>query len=288
MAKKKLSPTQAMFMEDEDAQETNTTAPESASEKTSIESDASPSEGLSASPYVELPSNGKLGYPATVEYRDLLVKDEETLATATAETYAKTLNGVIKDVIGKPDWYGKMSVHDRDFLLLWIWANNYDSVKTVEYDCGACGSHETKQIDLTEIESKDISDDVVNPFELKLKNGNKVYVQLTTVDNELEVEDYQRRMGEKNKHTNEFLLLASTIDVGLSIPFENKIKWISENMTAREMGIARSYHKHFAFGVNPTVEVECSSCGEVTNVELPFRAEDILYPTVSTDFTEFL
>jgi hypothetical protein len=95
-------------------------------------------------------------------------------------------------------------------------------------------------------------------------------------------------MGDKIQHTNEFLLLASSIDVGLNIPFENKVKWISENMTAREMGIARSYHNYFAFGIKPEVEVKCGSCSEVTSVELPFSAVDVIYPSVSTDFEEFL
>ena len=232
-----------------------------------------------------LPSQGVFGYPAEVEYRDIMVKDEEILAGATVESYAKTLNAVIKSLMNDCPFYDDLVIHDRDYMLLWIWANNYTSTKNVEVECSHCGNRDTHRVDLTKLENIDIKQNIKIPFEVPLQSGGKIFVRMNTVADELFAEEYVK------KHKNvkfEHVMMVRSIDVGSPIPFDAKMKWVSEKLRSKEMGIVRQFHRHFAFGTPTLIDHKCTACGGVTRGELPFQTEDILYPTVQSDFEKLL
>jgi len=232
-----------------------------------------------------LPSLGKLGYPKEVTYRDILVKDEEVLSMATEETYAKVLNRVLKSILNDPPFYEKMSIHDRDYAMIWLWANNYDPIKKMKVTCSHCENVDTHNFDLRTVEVEDIKEDFVDSLEIPLKNGGRVAVRLPTVEDELSAEEYTR----KNKnHSYQYVLLAHTIKIPKVMKFSEKLEWIGDNMTAQEIGYVKNYHKYFKFGVNSLAEYKCTACGEVTQDFIPFQAEDILMPTTTGDFRKFL
>jgi hypothetical protein len=232
-----------------------------------------------------LPSLGKLGYPKEVTYRDILVKDEEVLSMATEETYAKVLNRVLKSILNDPPFYEKMSIHDRDYAMIWLWANNYDPIKKMKVTCSHCENVDTHNFDLRTVEVEDIKDDFVDSLEIPLKTGGRVTVRLPTVEDELSAEEYTR----KNKnHSYQYVLLAHTIKIPKVMKFSEKLEWIGENMTAQEIGYVKNYHKYFKFGVNSLAEYKCTACGEVTQDFIPFQAEDILLPSTIGDFRKFL
>jgi len=232
-----------------------------------------------------LPSEGVLGYPEEVEYRDILVKDEEILASATVESYAKTLNAVLKSVLNDCEFYEQMSIHDRDFMLIWVWATNYTATKQVEITCGSCGTKHTHVVDMTALPQKPIKKDIKVPFEIPLRNGNKIFVRLNTVADELFAEEYVRK---NKKFKFEHVMMVRSIDVGVDIPFESKMRWVSENLSGKEMGLVRQFHRHFAFGLDSYIEHVCPACNEVTRGAIPFQTEDILFPTVQSDFEKLL
>ncbi len=234
---------------------------------------------------IELPSNGKLGYPDTVSYREILVKDEETLSTATPETYTTVLNKVLKSILNNAPFYEQMSIHDRDFLLVWLWANNYDPVKEITVKCPECSTKTTHKVDLREIEVHDISDDFIKEFEIPLKSGETCWVRMSTVEDELFAERYVKK--HKDLSIDYVLAIASIITKKV-MPFEQKLQWVRDNMQSRELGIVKNYHSHFKFGIRAQKDYECPACGEVTQDLIPFQAEDILMPTVQTDFARLL
>lgn len=234
---------------------------------------------------IELPSNGMLDYPDTVSYREILVRDEETLSSATPDTYTIVLNKVLKSILNDCPFYEQMSIHDRDFLLIWLWANNYDPVKELTIKCPECATKTTHKVDLREIEVHDISDEFIKEFEVKLSNGQRCWVRMSTVEDELFVEKYHK----KNKDLSiDFLLTICSIITEKVMPFEQKLQWVRDNMTSRELGVVKRYHSHFKFGINALKDYECPACDEVTQDIIPFQAEDILMPTVQTDFDRCL
>lgn len=243
--------------------------------------------GSSDANILKLPSKGKLWYADSVEYREIMVGDEETLALSSNDTYARTLNSVIKSVLNGCEFYEDMTVYDRDFALVWLWANNYSPIKEVNVTCRACKHKDNHKVDLTSVPVKDIKDNTPKFLTLPLKKGSlkEVNIRLNTVQDELNVENY---MVSKPKSNFNMLMLVSSIDTGFDMSLDKKLEWVRDNVTGAELGIVRNFHKHFKYGITDTIEHTCSKCKEVTIGPLPFQAEDILYPTVSTDFEELL
>lgn len=279
-AKKTSKPTQKMFIEKDEPEELGVEALENEKKKQS-------KVGSSSYNILDLPSKGKLGYPASVDYRDILVKDEEILSLATVDTYSRTLNRVLKGILNDCDFYEDMSIHDRDFALVWVWANNYTAKKEVSFECSHCGHKEPKVVDLTKLEIIDIKDNLPIPFTMPLSRASleQIDIHLLTVGDEIMVEEY---MMKNPKANDELLRLVTSIHLPFNMGLEQKLKWVRENMTSKELGHVRNFHRYFKFGVKDRVDHVCSACGEVTQGALPFQAQDVLFPTVQSDFEELL
>jgi hypothetical protein len=276
---KKKSLTSQMFVEDDELTVDVQKEESVTEEPTTAPADAN---------LVELPSKGLLGYPATIEYREMMVSDEEILAGATEQTYSRTLNGVLKSVLNNCPFYEKLTLIDRDWALIWVWANNYTDMKRVSVDCSHCGTKNEHVVYLSKLQSTPIKESIAtrNPIQIPIeKTGGFVEVRLNTVADEMFVEDYMI----KNKDAKwDFLMLCRSISLGRDIPFDVKLKWIRENISAKEFGLIRKYHTHFSYGINPTIEHKCDACGGVTHGLVPFQATDVLYPVVSDDFAHEL
>lgn len=227
----------------------------------------------------ELPSKGKLGYPAHVEYRDILVRDEKELASATEKTFSKTLNTVLKSLLKDQSFYDDLTIYDRDYLLLWIWANNYSTEKNVEAMCPLCAHKNHYVIDLTQLEVKELSEDFKNPYPYTLSSGEQITLRLLTVADE----DIARKYCSVNKNEEEYqVLLALSIDFGVVLPLLDKLKKIENEMTGKDMAFIRGFHAFFKYGVVDKIDRECKGCGEVSSYPVPFQADFIL-PTLGSD-----
>lgn len=235
---------------------------------------------------VTLPSKGMLGYPAEVKYRDILVRDEKILATTTLANFTKTLNELLKSLLGNPTWFDQLTVHDRDFLLVYIWANNYSPEKNVKVKCSNehCQLENNVVIDLTKLDVNEISDRY-KEMRFKTKFGKEIGVRLATVKDQITTEDFLRR--HKDEYDFDTVFYSLTIDTGNVLPLDAKIRWVEENVTGKDMARVRMYHEYFKYGLDDMLEMTCRECGEVTHYQLPFRPE-WLRPTPRENFEELL
>lgn len=273
-------PTQMIFEDDVKVGNTVEVSPV----KQKVTSD---NETASPSTVLDLPSKGKFGYDSFVEYRDILARDEEVLASITPDTYVRVLNGVIKDVVKNPSWFEDMCIYDRDYLLIWLWANNYTPLKTVDVTCRHCKTVGKEHVNLTEIEVTDPDEKFTGAIQFDLKKtGKPIKVRLNTVGDEIAVETFIAA-NESFKSKFEYLMMVRSIDVGMNVPLDKKILWVGENVTAREMAIIKQFHKKFSYGVKTTLDHVCSECEGVTKFALPFSATEILYPNADLGELEF-
>lgn len=244
-----------------------------------------PEEDLGTKYYMTtLPSNGLLGYPAEIEYRDILVRDEKILSAATGATFQKVINKVLKSLLKDGDVMDELTIHDRDYLMLWVWANNYTTTKEFEVTCPVCTHEQHLVVDVTKVDITELSDEYENPFEYELKGGKNVHLRLLTVKDEQIATDFSN----KNKaHSLESVLLALSIDVGHVMMLPQKLKWIEDNINGHDMGMIRGFLEYFKYGIDDEVETVCDSCGEVTKHTIPFSLEFFM-PTLRNDFAKML
>lgn len=278
-------PTQEMFVDDVeivDDKEEKKLEPEAPVEA------GSDGETGEAANLIELPSKGYHGYPEHVSYRDITVGDEEVLSTATESTFSRVLNGVVKSVLHDCDFYDTLTIYDREFLLVWLWANNYNPIKQIEVRCRHCEHVNERKIDLTKIDTTVAKEEVRKPFGIPLKKfpNKKIYVKIPTVKDEIAAEKYC----EENPSTDmSRIRIISALDLGIPLPLAKKVDWVREHVSGKEFSYAKKYLEYFHYGISPNLDIECSSCKGVTKVAIPFSAKDIFYPdTVQDDFEELL
>lgn len=270
-------PTQNMFVDEESVKQ---------AKEQPAKQEPQPEVGSSDHNILKLPSKGQLGYPAEVEYREIMLADSETLSLATADTYAKTLNAVLKGILNDCSFFEDLTIFDRDYALVWIWSNNYDSVKHVDVKCSHCGNKDTHKVDLLKLEIEEIKDKFKTPFPMKIKKLDEpIQLRLVTVRDEMLVEEYMKKNPDSNIET---IMVISAIETGIEVPLQAKVEWAKNKITSAEMQKIKAFHKFFKFGVPTTLEHTCTECGEVTRGLIPFQTEDVLFPTVSGDFEDFL
>ena len=234
---------------------------------------------------VELPSKGKLGYPAEVEYRDILVRDEKVLASTTATNYVSVLHKVLKSLLKDQTYFDNMCIHDRDYLLVWVWANCYSAEKSVEVMCPVCEKESTKIIDLTALKVDDIAEDIQVPFEYETENGFKLFIKPFTIAMQDAANTYV-----KDHPDCDF----DTAAIALSFSIENRtaspalhIKFVENNIRGKDFAMVRAFHEHYKFGIDDEVTLECPHCKEVSQVRVPFQIE-WLRPSDGRDFEKLL
>jgi len=279
----KTKPTQAMFVDDVESNEEDLVVEQQ-------EKQTPPKANV-----IELPSNGAFGYPREVEYREMMVKDEEILSMATGENYSKVLNGVLKSVLNDCPFYENITTHDRDFLLIWIWANNYESKKHLTVTCentndmgDVCGHVNNVTVDLTKLDISNPREKFTGAIEVTLKKtGKPIKIRLNTVRDELDTEAFLSSEAGKNQKYDHLMNVAS-LDLGIDTSLENKLKWVRDNVSAKEMALVRKFHKSLAYGVKTMLSHTCEKCGGETHYVLPFQVSDVLYPDLSIDIEEYL
>ena len=240
--------------------------------------------------HTDLPSSGLLGYPQVVEYRDMVMGDEKTLSMASNENYFLTLNKTLKSILGNPDWYEDMALGDRDYLLVWIWANNYGAAKELAYTCSECGHENTVTVDLTRLDVSEI-DPAINdyvPFAIDLRCGTTIHLNMRRVADELELEQYMKGNDDTGEIIEAFFMTSMEIEDMEGATLKEKVKWGEKNIRVREMAMVRMFYEHIKFGVEEQFTHKCESCGEESPHTIPFRIEDILEPAVSDDFGKLL
>lgn len=238
---------------------------------------------------IKLPSGGVHGYPAVVSHRDMLFRDEEILSSATSDTFALVLNKVLKGVLNGCEFYEKLSICDRDYLLVRIWATNYTPTKTVEHTCPHCKTKGNHVIDYTKVESVDIHPTFTGLWTFNLKKtGAPVTVRLNTVADEITAENYIQN----NKTVSlSSVMLALSVDFGIDgLPTEQRIKLVNDNVTTMEMGKIKKFHTLLNYGLPKQLTLICKEkeCGKPSDADFPFRWTDIIAPTVSADIEDFL
>ena len=244
---------------------------------------------------LDLPSNGKLNYPATVEFRDMVYGDEKSLSGTDESNYTKTINHVMKSVMNDVEWYDDMTITDRDYFFLMMFASNYSSNVDLDLSCKSCGHEFKTSVDLTELDVMELSDNYVEPFKIPLKSGYTAYVRLPRVKDELKVQGLMNRLnkeGEQFDNNDAIMGLTTELEMEdgnkLTLPIDQKIKWMFNNLSIKDVNNIRKFYNYFNYGVEQTTYITCPSCGEENLYTVPFRLDHIIEKALSDDFEGML
>jgi hypothetical protein len=238
---------------------------------------------------VPLPSQGKI-YPAdstshnreTIDIKAMTAKEEDILTSRALIKKGTVISELIKScLVDKSINVDNLISGDRNALMTAVRITGYGADYEVEVTCPDCGESTEQTFNLSELPIKRLKIDPVTPgenafeFELPVSKKKVVFKFLTGKDEQNMTIEQDRRKKKKlggdidNVVTNRLAYCIISID---GIEDKNKIKTFIRNMPARDSRMLRKFMDENEPGIDMKSWMECNSCFETSEVNLPIGA----------------
>ncbi len=205
--------------------------------------------------------------PEDVMVRAYQGKDEIFLAEINPinleQKYLQVLKNVLRGV--NPE---NLTLGDRYYIMVWEYAKSYSNDLVVKLKCTHCLKDVEAIINLGELNVVSLPDNFKQPCERILPvSGKKVMLRLFTVKDEIEANKYE-------EHNDDGLLYRCA---RMMVSNDDILQRIDElkGMAAKDVAAIRAFQHEFDHGPDMNTTFKCPSCGEVDNIKVPFRFEDI-------------
>jgi len=262
-----------------------------------VEQAAPTSHGLSyvtPTEFVELPSRGQFYPPEhplhnqeTIELRFMTAKDEDILTSPSLLKNGLAIDRLVSNLIVDSDIRtDDLLIGDKNALLLAARVSGYGAEYAVQISCPSCGARNEHTFDLANFENNegihpdddseaDVSVTDRGTFTAKLpRSGYTAEFRLLTSADETYLEKTTAKLKKLNlpdaTSTNLLKLLIVTIN---GVDDAGEVNNFVDNMPAQDARFLRSCVQVVTPNVDMTQACECSSCGTVSDTEVPFTSE---------------
>jgi len=235
---------------------------------------------------VPVPSEGKV-YPQesplfnkkVLEIKAMTAQEEDILTSRALIQQGTVISHLIQScLIDKTLDVRNMLLGDRNALMVSVRITGYGPSYKAESSCPACGVASKQEYNLTDLEIKRLEIDPVSPganlFSFTLPVTKKVihFKFLTGSDEEERSVSVERKrklmpgMKVDSQITSRLEQLIVSVE---GIEDRNKINHFIKNMPAMDSRQLRSYIENHEPGIDMSVWMKCSGCGETSQVSLP-------------------
>ena len=244
--------------------------------------------------FVELPSRGQfysadhpLHNQETVELRFMTAKDEDILTSQALLKNGLAIDRLVSNLIVdkniNPD---DLLIGDKNALLLAARVSGYGADYKVQVSCPSCGTAQAHTFDLTEFENNEgiqpdensesgVAATDNGTFTAVLpRTGYTAEFRLFTAQDE---KNAMQTTAKKAKHkladsASTDLLKVLLVSVN-GVTDKTEVSNFIDNMPAQDARHIRACVQVVTPNVDMKQSCECSSCGAVADVEVPFTAE---------------
>jgi len=203
-----------------------------------------------------------------IKIRAFKGRDEKLIAEISADNFEKKFLTILNNVlIGiEPS---KLTVGDRQFLMLWQTINSYDKNISVTSECEHCFQKADYNIDISTLEVNYLQEDFKEPYEVTLPES-KALLKLRL----LRLEDLAN-IDDLSKLGKSVWLYRFALSIVNSKTVWENMEYL-ENLSTKDVMIIRAFHEKFNHGVKMETSCSCPKCGGVGLVPVPFRLEMLL------------
>ncbi len=236
---------------------------------------------------VPLPSAG-LVYPEgsplhlreTVDIRAMTAREEDILTSRALIKKGTVITNLLQScMVDKNIDVQKMLSGDRNAVMISLRITGYGSEYTAEVECPECGDKEKHSFDLTSLPIKPLelkpAEEGQNVFEFLLPFSKKVvkFKFLTGADEEeiMVVQERRKKTGAQADSLVTTKLQYSIVAVDGKTD-KNIVASFIRNMPARDSMALRQFIDKNEPGVEMKQFIDCSSCGESSEVRMPLGA----------------
>lgn len=236
---------------------------------------------------VPLPSNGViyeqetgLYGKETLDIKSMTAKEEDILTSRALIKKGTVITELIKScLIDKTVDVDAMISGDRNAVMTALRITGYGSEYTVQVDCPECGSSNKPTFSLAELPIKRLGISPItegaNLFEFTLPvTKKKVHFKFLTGRDEQEmstISERQKKQGLKTDNLVTSRLNFSVVSVD-GVTDKSKISMFIGNMPARDSLALRKYIDSNEPGIEMKSWMQCESCDEHSEVNLPLGA----------------
>ena len=242
--------------------------------------------------FVELPSRGQF-YPPNhplhgkdvIEMRYMTAKDEDILTSPALLKKGIAIDRLLQSLVVDSNINpNNLLIGDKNAILLAARISGYGEEYPVTLQCSSCGAPIEHEFNLSELtlnhgiqpgEGNSVSLTDRGTFVTELpKTKFSAEFRLLTGDDEVYLQQSLQKLKKHNlpEASATTLLKRLVVSVnGVEVPSE--INNFIDNMPAQDARFLRACLQTVTPNVNLSQEVECSSCGAVTEMEVPFTSE---------------
>jgi len=243
---------------------------------------------------VVLPSKGFLNPEipgGIVEQRCLMVSDQKYLAGSKAIKGGR-MNKLLQETCVSPDTFdvSRLTLPDLVFLMFKLRILSYGPKMTYTTICPVCGNETEVTLDLSSLEVKELEDDYEKHLEIVLpRAGDTVYTRILNTKDLEDIKDYIKALKKKVKDDDALvgieyeqrltrmirkIVLKEKNEDGDKI-LEHPVditKYVAQLPDIDATAIIATVD-NLEYGVIPTVETVCESCGNDIKVPIRFSGD---------------
>ena len=236
---------------------------------------------------IPLPSNGViydketgLFGKETLEIRSMTAKEEDILTSRALIKKGTVITELIKScMVDKSIDVDSMISGDRNAVMTSLRVTGYGSDYTVQVECPECGASNKPTFMLTDLPIKRLKISPIvegsNVFEFELPvTKKKVHFKFLTGRDESEmsiIAERQKKQGYKAENLVTSRLKFSVVSID-GVSDRSKIDMFVKNMPARDSLALRKYIDSNEPGIEMKAWMQCDSCDEHSEVNLPLGA----------------
>ena len=244
--------------------------------------------------FVELPSRGQfyssehpLHNQETVELRFMTAKDEDILTSQALLKNGLAIDRLVSNLIVdksiNPD---DLLIGDKNALLVAARVSGYGADYTVQVSCPSCGTAQAHTFDLTAFENKEgiqpdendatgvaVTDNGTFTAVLPQSGFTAEFRLFTSQDEKSAVQNAAKRAKHKLADSASTDLLKILLVSVNGIEDKTEVNNFIDNMPTQDARHIRACLQVVTPNVDMSQPCECSSCGSISNVEVPFTAE---------------
>lgn len=236
---------------------------------------------------VPLPSGGAI-YPQdsalhnakTIDIRAMTAREEDILTSRALIKKGTVISSLLQScMVEKGIDPSKMIVGDRNAVMIALRITGYGSEYDGEVDCPSCGAKSKQSFDLSSLSIKPLQIEPSRPgenvFEFFLPVSKKTvqFKFLTGADEEeiLVTQERKKKLGGNSDSFVTTRLHFALVSVDGKTD-RSLIASFVRSMPARDSLALRTFIDENEPGVDMSVEFECPSCGETSEVSMPIGA----------------
>jgi hypothetical protein len=242
---------------------------------------------------IPLPSRGLL-YPPdhplhcaeTVDIKCMTAKEEDLLTSRALIKNGTVFSKLIQScILNKSLNAEDLLTGDRNAILFGIRVTGYGAEYPVRISCPACEEEFEAEFNLGSLEIKHLGAEPIQPgvnafsFVLPVTKKEVIFKLLTGTDERnmsQEATLTRKKLGSAQQNTVTNRLFYSILQIG-EVSDKAKLKYMIQNLPARDSRALRSYMDKIEPDLNMSQQVVCSACGEGSVVDIPL-ARNFLWP----------